>query len=103
MDEASGVAVQIMDKEYRLACREDEREALFAAVEFLNSRMRELKSSGKVIGSERIAVLAALNMAHELLAIREQSENFSDTVDSALKRISSKVDNALTRQPEPTG
>ncbi len=102
MEESNAVSVHIMDKEYRLACSEAEREALFAAVEYLNKRMRELKNSGKVIGSERIAVMTALNMAHELLAIREQSENFSHNVDATLKRIHSKVDNVLTRQVEPT-
>jgi len=100
MSDAEAVSVQIMDKEYRLACSEDEREALFAAVDYLNRQMREIKGSGKVIGSERIAVMAALNMAHEVLSTRKRSESYSETVESALKRIHNKVDKALTEQPE---
>jgi cell division protein ZapA len=59
--------VAILGREYRIACKESEREELQQAVQFLDRRMREIRDSGKVAGTERIAVMAALNIAHDLL------------------------------------
>jgi cell division protein ZapA len=62
--------VSILGRDYRVACKESEREELLQAVQFLDRRMREIRESGKVTGAERIAVMAALNIAHELLRVR---------------------------------
>ncbi|MCC7410649.1 MAG: cell division protein ZapA [Gammaproteobacteria bacterium] len=97
-NESKPVTVQIMDKEYILACPDEEREPLIAAVEFLNRRMRELRESGKVIGNERIAVMAALNIAHEFLDYKRRSDSFSGDVNAALHRIQSKLSGALSRR-----
>jgi cell division protein ZapA len=59
--------VAILGREYRIACKESEREELQQAVQLLDRRMREIRDSGKIAGTERIAVMAALNIAHELL------------------------------------
>ena len=59
--------VAILGREYRIACKESERDELQQAVQFLDVRMREIRESGKVAGTERIAVMAALNIAHDLL------------------------------------
>src|SRR5260370_17190696 len=59
--------VSILGREYRVACRESEREELLQAVQFVDRRMREIRDSGKVSGTERIAVMAGLNIAHALL------------------------------------
>jgi cell division protein ZapA len=59
--------VSILGREYRVACRESEREELLQAVQFVDRRMREIRDSGKITGTERIAVMAGLNIAHELL------------------------------------
>ena len=91
------VSVQILDKEYVVACAEDERESLYAAVEFLNARMRELRDGGKVIGSERVAVMTALNIAHEYLEYRRRTEAYSSTVGQTIERIQSKLAGALSR------
>jgi cell division protein ZapA len=61
------VTVRLLDKEYQIACPEDEREALLESADLLNRKMREIRDSGKVVGVDRIAVMAALNMTHELL------------------------------------
>jgi len=61
------ISVRIMDREYVVACAYDERSALLDAAEFLNVRMREIRDSGKVVGLDRIAVMAALNLALEFL------------------------------------
>ena len=65
--------VSILGREYRVACRESEREELLQAVQFVDRRMREIRDSGKISGTERIAVMAGLNIAHELL--RSKSGN----------------------------
>ena len=59
--------VSILGREYRVACRESERDELMQAVQFVDRRMREIRDSGKISGTERIAVMAGLNIAHELL------------------------------------
>jgi cell division protein ZapA len=61
------VTVRLLDKEYQIACPEDEREALLESADLLNRKMREIRDSGKVVGVDRIAVMAALNMTHEML------------------------------------
>lgn len=64
------VDVSILDRQYRIACPDDERESLMAAVDYLDKKMREIKDSGKIAGTDRIAVMAALNITHELLAAK---------------------------------
>lgn len=91
------ITVMIMDKEYVVGCAEDEREALFASVEFLNSKLREQRDSGKVIGSERVAVMAALNIAHEYLVYRRRHESASSDLGEGIERIQRKVKMALSR------
>jgi cell division protein ZapA len=61
------VTVRLLDKEYQVACPEDEREALIESAEILNRKMREIRDSGKVVGLERVAVMAALNVCHDML------------------------------------
>ena len=89
------VSVTILDKEYLISCTEGERDQLHNAVEFLNEKMQELKGSGKVIGAERIAVMAALNITHELIAYKRKNEDYTESIDSTVRRLQSKIDNAL--------
>jgi cell division protein ZapA len=65
---AKGMAIQILGREFRVACPEGEEKQLQASVDFLNRRMKDLRDTGKIVGNERIAVMAALNIAHEFLA-----------------------------------
>ncbi len=62
--------VVILDREFRIACPEDERAELLDAVAYLDKKMREIRDLGKVATVERIAIMAALNLAHELLTTR---------------------------------
>ena len=66
-DQATTLDVSILGREYRVACKQSERDELLLAVQLLDRRMREIRDSGKIAGTERIAVMAALNIAHELL------------------------------------
>ena len=91
------IAVNILDKEYLLACGDNERESLFQAVEFLNKHLKELRDSGKVIGSERIAVMAALNIAHEDQDYKRLKDGYTLNIGAGLKRIQSKIAGAISK------
>jgi cell division protein ZapA len=95
--EVKPITVTIFDKDYVVGCKEDEREALFASVQFLNKKMIEQRDNGKVIGSERIAVMAALNIAHEYLEFRRNNETMASDVGASVARIQGKIVDALTR------
>ncbi len=92
------VSITILDKEYLISCAEDEREQLLTAVEYLHDKMQELKSSGKVIGTERIAVMTALNITNELLAYKQENDDYTYTVDTTIRRLQSKIDDALVKE-----
>jgi len=68
--------VTIMGRTYKVACSEGEREALISAVAYLDRKMTEIKSAGRVASAERIAVMAALNITHELLSSRNNVSGF---------------------------
>lgn len=78
MSEVRGVDVSIMGREFRVSCTDDEYEALMSAVSYLDRKMRDIRDSGKVIGVERIAIMAALNIAHELLTTRSGGFDIGD-------------------------
>ena len=67
---AKTVEVELLGRTYRVACEENEREALMQAVAYLDGKMNDIRRAGKVMGAERIAVMAALNVAHELLRVK---------------------------------
>lgn len=95
--EVRPITVTIFDKDYVVGCKENEREALFASVQFLNKKMIEQRDNGKVIGSERIAVMAALNIAHEYLEFRRNNESMASDVGACVQRLQGKIAQALTR------
>ena len=82
--ETKAVTVKILDKEYRVACKLGEEDEVTASAHYLDQRMREIRRSGKIIGADRIAVMAGLNLAHELL---KQTETETETANSVAKRI----------------
>jgi len=97
VSETKPASVTILDKEYLIACSDEERELLDDAASLLNDKMQEVKISGKVIGSERIAVLAALNIAHEMLAYKIKNESYTSNVDGLIRRLQNKIDDALMK------
>jgi cell division protein ZapA len=91
------VTIRILDKEYQIACSEEERHSLLDSARYLDERMKEIRSTGKVVGSERVAVMAALNITHDLLQSRLKAKS-SVAVDSTkIKNLQEKVETALTR------
>jgi cell division protein ZapA len=91
------VSVRILDKEYRVACEESEQDSLVASARFLDEKMREIRGSGRVIGTDRIAVMAALNLANELLDQKNRKDNSSQAVNRRLRSMQEKIEIALTQ------
>ena len=85
--------VKILDKDYLVSCPNDKKEALTAAALHLDSKMRDIRSSGKVLGSERIAVMAALNITYELL----QNTRGVTEDQTALSTLEAKMDQVLSK------
>src|ERR1700688_4100912 len=91
--------VAIMGRTYKVACSDDEREALLSAVAYLDRKMNEIKSAGKVSSSERIAVMAALNIAHELLTARNGATGFDiEGLRRRMAAMEATLDQALAPQ-----
>ena len=101
-DRSLTLDVSILGHEYRVACKESEREELLQAVQFLDRRMREIRDAGKVVGAERIAVMAALNIAHELLGVKSgvpATSGFdSATVQRRISAMQTAIDRAMAEQ-----
>jgi cell division protein ZapA len=97
---AKGLDVNIMGREFCIACPEDERSGLLKAVDHLNGRMREIKESGKVVGAERIAIMAALNITHEFLASRADSGFDADEFKRRIGGMQSVIEQAMDGQDE---
>ncbi len=91
------VSVKILEKEYHVTCPPEERPALVDSAEYLNRKMREIRDSGKVIGLDRIAVMAALNIVNELLRVRDHDEGVETGLTARLKVMRERVESALTR------
>jgi cell division protein ZapA len=94
------VSVRIMDKEYVVACPYDERSALLDAAEFLNARMREIRDTGKVVGLDRIAVMAALNLAHEFLKGKDRESRLDNGVGQRVRALRERVESALGKSQQ---
>lgn len=89
------VTVTILDREYQIACHPNEESTLRLSAEFLNSKMREIRVKGNVIGSDRIAVMAALNIAHEYLQLKPLETEY-DAISQQLETLNHVVNKALT-------
>lgn len=89
------VSVRILDKEYQVACPASERTDLLDSAEALNDKMREIRDSGRIVGLDRIAVMAALNMANDLLHAQERDKALDGDFSNRLKLISDRVESAL--------
>ena len=89
------VSVWILEKEYQVSCPASERTALLDSAEALNARMREIRDSGKVVGLDRIAVMAALNMANELLQEKAKGQTLEGSLGDRIKSMTERVDSVL--------
>ena len=96
MNRPNTVSVDILDKEYQVACPPDEETALAGAARYLDQHMRDIRSTGKVVGLERVAIMAALNISHELLALKGAGSSAESSEDQQrLSALNSQLDEVL--------
>ena len=93
--ESTPINVTIMDKEFLISCPEDEEVSLRSSAQYLDKKMREIRDSGKVVGLDRIAVMVALNITHDLLTNKDINSDINQTVSNRVKNIQEKVEFAL--------
>ena len=86
------VNVRILDREFTVGVEPGERDSLVAAATLLDSRMRELRGSNRMAALDRVAVLTALNLAHELLQLRAQAEQRDQAINRTLGELNRKLD-----------
>ena len=97
MSETKSLQVTIMGREFRVACPEEEQAGLLEAVDYLNRKMLEIRDGGKVIGLERIAIMAALNIAHELLSTKVGGFDMGE-IKRRMTRMETVIDQAMSEQ-----
>lgn len=95
------MSVRILEKEYFIACPQDERTALLDSAEYLNSRMREVRESGKVVGLDRIAVMVALNLTNELLQMKNRDVKVENEAGVRVRSMRERVEAALSKRQQP--
>ena len=89
------VSLIIMGKEYRIACDPEEQDDLIHSAQQLDVQMRKMRDSGKITGPDRIAVMAALNLAHELQIMKSQNAMLNQRLSECLTKMSHKIENVL--------
>ena len=94
MKPQDSLSVNILDKEYRVACPTSEKEGLRASADLLNKRLNDIKQSGSVLGTERIAVMAALNLSHEVVNGRQMQDEHAE-LDERVTRLSERIESQI--------
>ena len=98
--EPKGLQITLMGRQYRVACADEEQEGLLKAVDFLNKKMQAVRDNGKVIGQERIAIMAALNIAHEFLTTKVGGGFDMAEIKRRMAGMETVIDRALSEQDE---
>ncbi|BBP05877.1 cell division protein ZapA [Sulfuriferula plumbiphila] len=98
--DSKGMDINILGREFRVACPAHEQDALLSAAAYLDKKMREIREQGKVIGVERIAVMAALNIAYELLSAREDTGFDITAIKRRMSSMEALLDEAMAEQNE---
>jgi cell division protein ZapA len=96
-DSIKPTKVVILDKEFMVACPVEEQAALLESADYLNGKMKEVQRNGKVIGIDRITIMAALNIAHEFLQQRDNGNNFDQSIGSRLHLMQDKIDTTMNK------
>ena len=94
MKSQDSLTVNILEKEYRVACPAEEKDALKASADLLNNRLNDIKASGSVLGTERIAIMAALNMSHEVVNNKTIRDEHAD-LDVRISKISERIESSI--------
>jgi cell division protein ZapA len=98
--DAKGLQINIMGREFRVACPDNEQKGLLEAVDYLNKKMNEIRDAGKIVGLERIAIMAALNIAHELLSTKVGGGFDIAEIKRRMAHMETVLDQALGDQKE---
>jgi len=98
MKDGRAIEVTILDRTLKIACKEEEKAQLLRAVEYLDAKMREVKSAAKVLSVERVAIMAALNITHELLTALQASGFDSEAFRRRMKSMADAIDEAMSAQ-----
>lgn len=98
--DAKGLQINVMGREFRVACPDNEQKGLLEAVDYLNKKMNEIRDAGKIVGLERIAIMAALNIAHELLSTKVGGGFDIAEVKRRMAHMETVLDQALGDQKE---
>ena len=93
------VTIHILDKEFRIACPEEEHDSLLASAHYLDIKMKEIRDSG-VVGQDRIAIMAALNLTHELLSQKTHREKYVKSMGNRIQSLQEKIEMALTNSKQ---
>lgn len=99
MSQTEPVSVRILDREYTVGVDAEERDSLHAAARMLDAKMREIRGSNRMAAVDRVAVLAALNLAHELQQLRDEQLRQSAEVQRTLAELNQRLDRALDSSP----
>jgi cell division protein ZapA len=91
------VNLHILEKDYVVACPEEERDTLMASAQYLNDKLKEVRGSGKVVSTERIVVISALNIIHEYLQYKQKDEKSEQTINDELVRLQEKITVTLSQ------
>lgn len=97
MSTSKSVDVQIMGREFTVSCTDEERQGLMDAVAYLDKKMRDIRDSGKIVGVERIAIMAALNLSHEVLNTKSGDIDIGD-YKRRINAMQSQIDDAIAEQ-----
>ncbi len=101
MSENVSVTVEILDKEYIISCPANEKDALLESARELNQRIREVRDGGKVLGTERMAVMTALNVIHEHLKHQDSHRSTVAGIEENVRRLEQKITSAMSRRRQP--
>jgi cell division protein ZapA len=94
-DQSVPVNLRILEKDYVVACPEDERETLMASAKFFNDKVQQIRNGGKVVSTERVVVISALNIIHEYLQYKQLKENDLNTIENSIVQLQEKIALAL--------
>ncbi|KGM55740.1 cell division ZapA family protein [Lysobacter arseniciresistens ZS79] len=99
MSNSTPVSIRLLDREYTVGCEPDERDSLLAAAKLLDTRMREIRGNNRMAALDRVAVLAALNFAHELQQMRSEDEGRTRELARSLGDLQRKLDVLFDEPP----
>jgi cell division protein ZapA len=94
----SKISVRILNRDYQFACQEEERASLLTAADHLNKTMHEIKDNNSTMSSDKIALMAAMNIAHEYIKAQSLNQHFDTEVLSSVKKLNEKLEQALTSE-----